>query len=491
MVLPVVPTPADGESLRSYIHRLEERNHQRPQQLIQMWSAGVSTDWAKLVSLTGLPVSDLQTLGWEGYTPSILGRGGSTGWRLRTARWWCPNCQPIVGAWQRSWELACVPVCLRCRTILARYPEVTSETLTIEQAEVFQAIWHSVDSTRTDRRVAAKFGRLLRVTRLLAVTSETDWPQPSSGEIVAELNDWGHHPPDAPAALAHLIPYVYRLVGTRSEQVIVHEAWVRLGYRDRTIARTLLPKPSAKPPRARLQPSSRISTLHSETAKKSPLDRHRAKNLISELASLDSEMVPALIQQNPNQFLPRETSWSMAQKTALALHMLTNPRRGGRPDWISEAQRHLHLPRTRPTQILASLEGGRISSEAAEDIRQAAGLCSAQAINYKLRREILIGLHHAPRMPINSFPNEVLLGWLWVYLTHGRVVITGPSWIHIDHPLPTRIVVETHQQLSLEQRLRLAEYGDQLWTTLTGEDLVGVANLKPARHSAMNHARLP
>lgn len=58
-----------------------------------------------------------------------------------------------------------------------------------------------------------------------------------------------------------------------------------------------------------------------------------------------------------------------------------------------------------------------------------------------------------------------------MYLTHGRVVTTGPWWTQIDHLLPTRVVVQNHERLSLEARMILAEYADDLWLRLSNQDL--------------------
>jgi hypothetical protein len=243
VTLPVVPIPEPGESLRSYVSRLEDRNNQRPGTLARVHGGGVSADWAHLSELTGLPQPQLRCLGWGDYPGCIVGARGSTGWRLRQAQWWCPTCQLLTGAWQRSWELACLPVCLSCGTALSTYPAAEHEPEPVTAQWVFKDIWARVRQSTTSRRARQWLGRLLRVTRLLAVTADTSWPQPMPAAMVTDLNTWGYHPPDSPAAIARLLPFAHRLIGTSEERPILQSAFARLERREPPIPRSLLPKP--------------------------------------------------------------------------------------------------------------------------------------------------------------------------------------------------------------------------------------------------------
>lgn len=463
--LPVVPAPAPNESLHSFIHRLAEHNLQRAGSIIDS-RPGAPISLAPLVTITGLPEAALRALTWNGYPSSIVGRKGSTGWVLRKARWACLRCLSSTGTWHRSWELACIPVCLTCGYVLVSYPANSMEPQTAAQLDWFHHIWRRVAKAPTHKWVGAWFSRLLRVSRLLAVTTDEAWPQPTPPRIVSVLNRWGHHPPDDPEALAHLIPFVANLLGRRSESLMVAEAWQRYDTMPTNIAETLLPRRRRRRRHAQKQPA-----VHRASGSRE-LDRQRVKQLIRDLAGHDHATVPALIPDRPNQFLPSEERWPLAQEIALATVMLMNPRRSDRPGWFTEATRHLHLPPSKPAGWLERLElSGTIDTDKDHAIRQGLQQLGTNPLNYLERRHALIQLRRAPRIPTTHLDAPTARGWLWVYLTHGPIVITGPGWIPTHHAMPTRVIVEHHRHLPLEQRLLLAEFAERLGAELTGEDL--------------------
>lgn len=471
MTLPVVPIPEPGESLRSYVSRLEDRNNQRPGTLARVHGGGVSADWAHLSELTGLPQPQLRCLGWGDYPGCIVGARGSTGWRLRQAQWWCPTCQLLTGAWQRSWELACLPVCLSCGTALSTYPATEHEPEPVTAQWVFKDIWARVRQSTTSRRARQWLGRLLRVTRLLAVTADTSWPQPMPAAMVTDLNTWGYHPPDSPAAIARLLPFAHRLIGTSEERPILQSAFARLERREPPIPRSLLPKP----PRA--NPTTTYPVLATVP---SAIDEQRRRRLQDDLEGFDVNLVPAIASDDRGQFLPDPDQWSTAQEAALAIHMLANPRRDGQAGWATEALQHFHLPYGSAAQRLKQLEAGSITAEFESCIRAAAAFAVTEGIDYHHRRHVLIQLSKPPRGPKGQVPNHLVRGWMWVYLTHGLIVPSGPRWIYIDNPLPTQTVVDMHNNMSLEARFQLAEHAETLWTMLSSDDIRGEPQTQPA-----------
>lgn len=454
-MLPLVPTPASGESLRSYVARLEEANHQRPGTLISLAEHGATTNWVQLAYLTGIDLARLRTLGWEGYPRVILGARGSTGWRLRNARWWCPNCFQPDGIWHRSWELACVPVCLVCGGVLAT--GVSAPTARSQGSRLFVAIGGRVEESPRVRRSRLWLGRLLRLTRLLAVTADGQWPTPLGEEQVGQLNTWGYHPPDAPAALAAMLTFVYQLIGGSKEQAVVAEAFRRLDSLQSPIARTLLPKQPDIPARPR-------------RPERSSLDTQRRKDAVADLDGFPTKLIPALAPSSPSDFLPAFDDWPRAEEASLALAMLANPRRDGKPGWASQAQVDLGLPMARVSSSLTLLEEGHLGADLEARVRALKSLALDLGIDFHSRRRILTGLRRPPRLVVRTTGRPIALGWLWVYLTWGRIVPTGPGWINIDHVMPTLAVKDAHASMSLEQRIRLAEQADQMWAYISAAD---------------------
>lgn len=481
MTLPLVPTPATGESLRSYVARLETANHQRRDTLIDLADNGAATDWRRLADLTGISPTELKSLGWDGYPGAILGTRGSTGWRLRQARWWCPQCLETSRIWQRAWELACLPVCLICGQTLVSAAALTTPG-TDHDVGPFLRIARWVERSPQHAGSRIHLGRLLRVTRLLAATADHRWPTPLPKERAEELNSWGHHPPDAPAAIAAILPYVQRLVEGREERPVVAQAWTRLDLSEHPIAHTLLPKrPSTPQTRRRRQPvDHRAPSPH---VAESDLDRQRCRDMLNELDGFPTHLVPALAPSAAHEFLPAPEAWPKAEETAIALTMLANPRRGGKPGWASQAQIDLGLSIAHPSPILALLQEGHLLPDLEARVQQLMEKALALAIDFRARRRILTRLRQAPRFHSGVLSRPVGLGWLWVYLTHGRIVPTGPSWIPLDHAMPTLAVIEAHTTMNLEQRLQLAEGADHLWAFLSSTDIETPAAAHQSSHS--------
>lgn len=463
--LPIVVQPAAGEALRSFVARTESAN------LLQSGTLAVPAlpelaNWQQLSEATSQPLTELRAMSWSGYPASILGEGRSTGWRLRTARWGCPRCLVPEGAWQRTWELACLPVCFTCNSVLDEYPSHPTPQQHSSHLRQFQYIRRVTEASRTSAKARSRLARMLRVARLLAVTSSADWPPQTSPGIAQQLNKWDYHPPSQPEALAHLIPYVVQLVcDPARERSIVTEAWQRLDHLERSIARTLLPK----------RPSTRRrSAARTRPSAANRIERSRGlptRGLVKQLLGFDADLVPGLAPMESGRFLIDQSDWAVAQERALALHMLANPRLGGLPGWASQAQQYFLLPRTRPTPFLEQLQAGSIEADAAEPLLEAAAACREHAINFRQRRELLAGLRRAPRIPFPGIAQPLLRGWLWIYLTHGRITPAGPRWVHIEDPLPTAAVLTLHDSLTLEQRIRLADHADTFWAELTSSDL--------------------
>lgn len=465
-MLPLVLAPARGESLRSYVARLGEANQQRPNTLIDLDDYGATTNWRWLADLTGIAASELRALGWDGYPGAVVGVRGSTGWRLRYARWWCPQCFEADRFWQRSWELACLPVCLSCGETLVNASATTPQGR--HALNPFLRINKWVERSPDHAGSRMHLGRLLRVTRLLAATADGQWPTPLAQSHTEQLNSWAHHPPDAPAAIAALLPYVQHLVEAREEHALVTEALNRLDDAH-PIARTLLPKHlgRSRSPRRRLQPAFATS----RPLTKSELDRQRCRDMVAELKGFPTHLVPALAPSSPSEFLPAPEIWPKAEEAAVAMTMLANPRRGGKPGWASQAQINLGLSIANPTPALALLQDGHLTPSLQSSVQQLAQTALALGIDFLTRRRILTQLRRPPRFLSATLNRPVALGWLWIYLTHGRIVPTGPSWIHINHVMPTLSVVQAHTTMNLEQRLHLAEQADSLWAFMSGADL--------------------
>lgn len=465
-MLPLVLTPAHGESLRSYAARLAEANQQRPSTLIDLADYGATTNWRRLADLTGIAPSELRALGWDGYPGAVVGVRGSTGWRLRYARWWCPQCLDADRFWQRSWELACLPVCLSCGETLVNASATTPQGR--HSLKPFLRINNWVERSPDHAGSRVHLGRLLRVTRLLAATADSQWPTPLAQSHAEQLNSWAHHPPDAPAAIAALLPYVQHLVEAREEHAVVAEALNRLDD-DHPIARTLLPRHPgrSRPPRRR--PQAVVATSRPLT--KSELDRQRCRDMVAKLEGFATHLVPALAPSSPSDFLPAPDIWPKAEEAAVALTMLANPRRGGKPGWVSQAQINLGLSIANPAPALALLQDGHLTPNLQASVQQLAQTALALGIDFHDRRRILTQLRRPPRFHSATLSRPVALGWLWIYLTHGRIVPTGPNWIHIDHVMPTLAVVQAHTAMNLERRLHLAEQADSLWTFMSGADL--------------------
>lgn len=482
--LPIVVHSVAGEALWSYVARTESANLLHPGTLLARVMP-TTLDWRDLSAATTQPISTLQAMSWAGYPASIVGQGRSTGWRLRNARWGCPRCLAPQGVWQRTWELACLPVCFTCGTVLDEHPSHPAPPQRSAHLRQFQYIRRMTEASRTSAKARARLARMLRVARLLAVTSEPDWPLDTSTAIAQQLNQWAYHPPSQPDALAHLIPYVVELVSDPTrERVVVTEAWQRLDHQEHPIARSLLPK----------RPSTRRrSTVRARPSAPQRTPRGKgqpAAGLLKQLWGFDADLVPALAPAGHGRLLPDQPEWAAAQERALALHMLTNPRIGGLPGWVSQAQQHFLLPRTRPTPFLEALQSGTIEAEVETTLLEAAATCHEQGINFRQRRDLLAGLRHAPRIPIPGLPQPLLRGWLWIYLTHGRITPTGPAWVHIEDPLPTAPVMALHDSLTLEQRLQLAEHADSFWSELTSSDLESfITSQKVTNPKEASHAR--
>lgn len=483
--LPVVSEPAPGESLRSYLARLAEDNLHQPNGIMKA-NPAQPVNLSRLAAMTGLPEARLRQLTWDGYPTHIIGRRGSTGWVLRKARWGCPHCLAATRVWQRAWELACLPVCLTCGRILVSNPAKEFETQHSDHLEWFRHINSRLTQAPQTKWINEWFGRLLRISRILAVTSDETWPQPTSPHLVNALNGWGHHPPNAPEALEHLIPFVAQLLSRRAEAPLIAEAWQRFDTMPATIAETLLPR---RPKRRRKTSEPAAPLRWSVGTASRDLDRQRLKQLLAELAGYDASLVPALLPDHPRQFIPDEERWPIAQESALAAVMLMNPRRSTKPGWFTDAARHLHLPPMTPPSWLQRLEyDGAIDADKAGDIRRGLHQLSPNPTDYLQRRQALINLPRAPRFPRIGLDGAVIRGWLWVYLTHGRIVTTGPGWIPTHEPMPTRTVIEQHRRLTLEQRFLLAEFADRYWAELTGEGLAAWSTLKMAIRQGGIHA---
>ena len=124
----------------------------------------------------------------------------------------------------------------------------------------------------------------------------------------------------------------------------------------------------------------------------------------------------------------------------------------------------------RVSSSLTLLEEGHLGADLEARVRALKSLALDLGIDFQSRRHILTGLRRPPRLDVGTMGRPMALGWLWVYLTWGRIVPTGPGWINIDHVMPTLAVKDAHASMSLEQRIRLAEQADQMWAYISAAD---------------------
>ena len=466
--LPVLLDPFEDESLDSFVARLNHVNYLRANVFsdIKPTMATLRT----LSSASGLSVQRLHEMTWLGYPPAIIGSKGSTGWLLRQTRWWCPICAPQNSVMKRSWELACLPVCLVCDTLLSVHPDPTSRDATPHELQTVVRIAAQVAESISDAKARAWLGRLLRVTRLIATTCNEDWPTTLPATSVASLNSWGYHPSMDPDALLQILGLLVEWIGTKRERLLVSQGWSRyLRQEPRAIAATLLPK---GPNRPNQQPTAASST---PPLLVSQLDRVRIHALARAVTAVGvlPEHVPALVPTATSVFLPPPELWAQSQELALAIHMLLSSKSTGKPGYLSEALRHLALPHGRPNSMLAQLEKGWVTTPDADRILAATHrIATLDGVNYQHRRALLTALEHMPRLSRRSTDSALTRGWIWVYLTHGRIVWTSPAWAQSSALMPTAEALNFHSSMTLAQRHELAEMADQLWQWLTADDMI-------------------
>ncbi len=466
--LPVLLDPFEDESLNSFVARLNHVNYLRPDVL-----SGIKPTMSTIRTLSiasGLSVQRLREMTWLGYPPAIIGSKGSTGWLLRQTRWWCPICAPQNSVMKRSWELACLPVCLACATLLTLRPDPTTRDATPHEIQTIMSIAAHVDDSTSDAKARAWLARLLRVTRLIATTCDEDWPTTLPATTVTSLRSWGHHPSTDPDAILQILAFLVELIGTKRERLLVSQGWSRyLRQEPRAIAATLLPR-GPRPPKEHRTAAPAIPRLLV-----SELDRVRTHALARAVAATGvlPEHVPALVPTAANSFLPPQDAWPEAQELALAIHMLLNTTSTGAPGYLSQAFRHLVLPHRRPSSMLAQLEQGWVTTPDADRILAATHQIEAlDGVNYQHRRTLLTALKHLPRLSRRSADSARTRGWIWVYLTHGRIVWTAPVWAQSSALMPTVEVLNFHENMTLSQRHELAEMADQLWQWLTADDMI-------------------
>lgn len=466
--LPVLLDPVDDESLSSFVARLTDVNYLRPHVLrdIRPTMASIRT----LSSASGVSVPRLRLMTWLGYPPAVVGSKGSTGWLLRQARWRCPICVSENSVMKRRWELACLPVCLDCDTLLVLHPDPTSRDATTHEVQAIARIADRVAGSTSDRKARAWLARLLRVTRLLATTCDEDWPTTLSATTVASLNSWGHHPSTDPDSILAVLVFLVERIGTRREKRLVSQGWDRYLSQDpRPIAATLLPK---GPHRPKQHPMATPPTPPPLIRQLDLIRTHALARAVTAVGVLP-EHIPALVPTATSVFLPPQEAWSEAQELALAIHMLLNNTSTGAPGYLSHAFRHLVLPHRRPNSMLTRLEQGWVTIPDADRILAATHrIATLNGVNYHQRRATLTALEHLPRLSSRSVDSARTRGWIWVYLTHGRITWTAPVWAQPSAVMPTVDVLSFHESMTLRQRHELAETADELWCWLTADDMI-------------------
>ncbi len=492
MQLPVRVEPVDGESLRSFVTRLAAANYIRPSSLADASTTHPLRDLTALAEASGIPMERLRQLTWSGSGRPILGSRGSTGWLLRATLWWCPSCHNHDGVHRKEWELACLPVCLMCHRFLTREPLLVQDIASVDIVDAIVSIAERVTTSASSSKSRAWLARLLRVSRLLSTTCDVDWPLAQSEEVVVELHRWGHHPPRKPVPVATMLAFVVKVLNTTRERRLVLEGWRRYEQQPiHGIAATLLP-------RRRIQARTAPIPALINTPRPSKLDRQRVRWLIEKVGAsgIRAQHLPAMMPTGTTDLLPPEAAWPHSQAESLATHMVLNPRNTSRPGWLTEALHHFDLPPRHLSEMLRNLNDGAISTSDADRVLNALGHLQKQpAIDYLRRRRILSSLSSLPRHPrapdVPLTPHE-LGGWVWVYLTHGRILWTGPSWAQADSDMPTRDVLHTHKSLTLHQRSMLACFADQIWEWVSADDMTQWVNPKPNANSpAMRWARHP
>ncbi len=464
-VRPVRIDPVPGEALDSWVGRIADANlvrlSERPRPDHDARKLPTRQNVTAAGAWSGAPhlAADMTLYAYPWGVRGRADRARVRSWRVQGATWSCPLCTTATGVRLRDWSLACHPLCLVCGSILVdgrADPDGTLRRADAATLDVQRRIARALERVRVEGRTRPLWRATYRLSTLIALTADVDWPQLPAWEsdVRADLSalyrGWHRCPPTDPSQATWVVFEAWR--GTESPargQRLIAEGWDRLlrlpdpEVRQIGDTRGVLPdrpRRLALPPRDASAADTTLTTMV------------RAVRRLQMSTGLDERHIPAWCVMNDD-LAPDERDWTDRAHLAVVLHALCTG--AARRRWTGERQAvaDLRLWGIEPNTVMRLLRDGRgLALEHAHDVaRSAEYLVKHGLVDYRERRGALWPMVHRGTVSgrpssVDGIPEQRLADWIWVHATRGPVPRSTTR---------TRAAVALNEVLDPETRLRL------------------------------------